>query len=74
MVVGLSSCHDHTVAMVVSIPEGTKREPARLQRTSLVSTSNLYISHHFPNCFPYGVKNLWLLNLKHEKRTQHLVS
>lgn len=26
MVVGLSSCHDHTVAMVVSIPEGTKRE------------------------------------------------
>lgn len=26
MVVGLSSCHDHTVAMVVSIPEGSKRE------------------------------------------------
>eukprot|EP00435_Cladocopium_sp_Y103_P004624 s2474_g1.t1 len=26
MVVGLSSSHDHTVAMVVSIPEGTKRE------------------------------------------------
>ena len=26
MVVGLSSCHDHTVAMVMSIPEGSKGE------------------------------------------------
>eukprot|EP00439_Symbiodinium_sp_Y106_P003342 s4823_g1.t1 len=25
MVVGLSTCHDHTVAMVISVPEGSKR-------------------------------------------------
>lgn len=45
MVVGLSSCHDHTVAMVMSIPEGSKGESFESVRTvigGLVFSPGLY--------------------------------